>query len=382
MRLDTRARKQRQMDQTTPRPSVSIPSPKATPQPGSNSQDQEQQHDARDLLVADGVRDAVALLRPHVEEEGAVDGAVAAAQGGGPVPEDAAADGEDDGGDAEGPDEEVAAEVPGGVEGAAAVEEQGEGEGAGVVEEGEGGGEWVAEGKSVGERTTYGSDGQAVSPVAVAGRVDEVLVGACDGHAEEHEGDEGEEGRDDAQDRFGVPSRVSFVQSPAVLDRQGAFHAVHNERKHGNTMRAVANAAAISKERRRDRSENGNPDSKNPIEENQEATCISSLTTSSSSKPTHQPPHPEIRALLYPSWHSPLDGTSDDSQCATPSGYDALAANQRATTLGREEQNAQAAGRANLGLRIEPEVLIRREGRVEVAIPAGQLYSSSAVLDA
>lgn len=104
---------------------------------GENSQDQKQQHNACNLLMANGVCDPVALLRPHVEEEGAVECAIPTHDTGSPVPEDPTADSEDDSWDAETPYEKVADDVPGWVEVAAAADEEVEDERGDVVDEGE-----------------------------------------------------------------------------------------------------------------------------------------------------------------------------------------------------------------------------------------------------
>ena len=62
-------------------------------------QDQEQHDDACDLQMPDRVCHGVTLWRPRVEEKGTVHKAILTWNRWCPVPEDAASDGEDDGGD-------------------------------------------------------------------------------------------------------------------------------------------------------------------------------------------------------------------------------------------------------------------------------------------
>jgi len=88
--------------------------------------------------MSNRVSHRLAHLRPRVEEKAAVDFPIRVSDRGRPVPKEPTGGGEDHRRHAEGPDEEVAEEVDGGVEGAAGAERE-EDEGYDVDEEGEGG---------------------------------------------------------------------------------------------------------------------------------------------------------------------------------------------------------------------------------------------------
>ncbi|KAL8762829.1 MAG: hypothetical protein Q9194_007475, partial [Teloschistes cf. exilis] len=132
-----------------------------------------------------------------------------------PPPEPAPAYRQHDGRDAEGPDDEVGADVPTGVDGFAKtiVAEEEEGEGYGVVEEGD---EDLYRSKKVGQPEdgdSHGEDGHPVSPIAMGST--NMCIGDSGGVGEENESEESEEGTDGLEDCFDMPFRVMLLQSVA-----------------------------------------------------------------------------------------------------------------------------------------------------------------------